>query len=59
MEIVWTDLAIETLSDIVQYVQSWFGRDTASDVSKRIIAFVDTLCFIYTTKMKNNGFCCV
>lgn len=43
MEIVWTDLAIETLSDIVQYVQSWFGRDTASDVSKRIIAFVDTL----------------
>ena len=43
MEIVWTDLAIDSLSNIVHYVQSWFGKETASDVSKRIIVFVDTL----------------
>ena len=56
MEIVWTDLAIETLSDIVQYVQSWFGRDTASDVSKRIIAFVDTLSVVYWQSVPQQGY---
>lgn len=43
MEIVWTGLAVDSLSNIVQYVQSWFGVETASDVSTKILAFVDSL----------------
>lgn len=43
MEIVWTGLAVESLSNIVQYVQSWFGIETASDVSAKILAFVESL----------------
>ena len=43
MEIVWTGLAIDSLSNIIQYVQSWFGQEIASDVSTKILAFVDSL----------------
>lgn len=43
MEVVWSDLALASLSDILQYIQSFFGKKTADRVAVRIISFVDSL----------------
>ncbi len=43
MEIVWSDLAIESLYDILLYVQGFFGKKTANNISVKIISFVESL----------------
>lgn len=43
MEIVWSDLAVESLSDIVSYIQGFFGKRTAQNIAAKILSFVDTL----------------
>ena len=43
MEVVWTDLAVESLADIFAYVQNFFGKRTASSTAKKVIDFVESL----------------
>lgn len=43
MEIVWTDFAIESLSEIISYIESFFCQKTADNAALKIIAFVETL----------------
>lgn len=43
MEVVWTDLAVESLSDILSYVQGFFGKRIAKSTSDKIVSFVSTL----------------
>lgn len=43
MEIVWSDFAVESLSNIFVYVQSFFGKRTASATAQKVIAFVESL----------------
>lgn len=43
MEVVWTDLALESFSDILRYVQGFFGKKTADNVAVKMIAFIESL----------------
>lgn len=43
MEVVWSDLALESLYDILSYVQGFFGKKTANNVAVKIISFVESL----------------
>ncbi len=43
MEVIWSDLAWESLYEITSYVQNFFGQKTADNIASKIISFVDTL----------------
>ena len=43
MEVVWSDLAIESLYDILAYVQGFFGKKTANNIAIKVISFVESL----------------
>lgn len=43
MEVVWSDLAFESFSDILQYVQGFFGKKTADDIAVKMITFIESL----------------
>ena len=43
MEIVWSDLAIESLVDIVAYIQSCFGKKLADSTARKIIHTVSSI----------------
>lgn len=43
MGIVWTDLAVNSLADILSYIQRFFGKRVARTVSNNIITFVSSL----------------
>mgnify|MGYP003003515448 CR=1 FL=1 len=43
MEIVWSDLAFESFSDILQYIQGFFGKKTADSIAAKMISFVESL----------------
>ncbi len=43
MEVVWSDLAFESLYDIVEYIQASFSRQVADDATQKIVSFVEML----------------
>lgn len=43
MEIVWSDLAIDSLSNIIAYIQSCFGKRLADNTARKIINFVSSI----------------
>ncbi|MDR0994994.1 MAG: type II toxin-antitoxin system RelE/ParE family toxin [Tannerella sp.] len=43
MEVIWSELAIDSLSDILDYVEGFFGKEIADKVGNRILAFVEQL----------------
>lgn len=43
MEVVWSNLAVESLYDILAYIQISFGKRTANSVALKIISFVESL----------------
>ncbi len=58
MVVSWSDLAYESLYDIVAYIQGFFGKRVAIDASNQIESFVDTLVnapFIGKCVSKRNG----
>lgn len=43
MEVVWSDLAFESFSNIIQYIQGFFGKKMADDIAIKIISFIESL----------------
>lgn len=43
MEVVWSDLAFESLYDIISYIQGFFGKKTANNIAAKIISFTNSL----------------
>lgn len=43
MEVVWSDLAIESLYDILSYIQGFFGKKTTNNIAVKIISFIESL----------------
>ena len=43
MEVVWSDLAIESLYDILSYIQGFFWEKTANNIAVKIISFIESL----------------
>lgn len=43
MEVVWSDLAFELFSNMIQYIQGFFGKKTADDIAIKIISFIESL----------------
>lgn len=43
MEVIWSDFAVESLSDIFVYVQGFFGKRTAHTTARKVIDFVESL----------------
>lgn len=43
MKVVWSDLALESLANIYQYVKEFFGYQKAEEVAADIVDFADCL----------------
>jgi len=43
MEVVWSELAFESVTDIIAYVESFFSKATAQRVAREIFSFVGAL----------------
>jgi plasmid stabilization system protein ParE len=43
MELIWSDLATDSLKDILVYVEGFFGRTVSQKTSDRIISFIRSL----------------